>query len=58
MVIIYISLNKNVNEIIGFIHEVLPLYFNEGVKLLRRNMDKLSRILCDDINISFCPEEV
>lgn len=58
MIVTYISSNKNVNENIAFIYEVLLLYTNEDVKLLRRNLDKLSMIFSDDFNISFCPEEV
>ncbi|KAK0070696.1 hypothetical protein PV326_002177, partial [Microctonus aethiopoides] len=53
----YKSVNKEVTDVINFLHEALLAYTKEGLKLLKKRYDKLPLILGGDFNIQFDTDE-
>lgn len=53
MVIVYISPNRKIDDIIAFLHRRLLSYNHEGSMLLKENLDKLPLILAGDFNVNF-----
>jgi len=53
MVIVYISPNQKINDIIAFLHRRLLPYSHEGSMLLKDNLDKLPLLLAGDFNVNF-----
>lgn len=53
MVVVYISPNQKVTEIIKFLHRHLLVYSREGSRILRENLDELPMILAGDFNVNF-----
>lgn len=53
MVIVYISPNQKINDIIAFLHRRLLPYSHERLMLLKDNLDKLPLLLAGGFNINF-----
>lgn len=53
MVIVYISSNQKINDIIAFLHRRLLPYSHEGSMLLKDNLDKLPLLLAGDFSVKF-----
>jgi hypothetical protein len=58
MVIVYISPNQKINNIIAFLLRRLLPYSHEGSMLLKENLDKLPLILAGDFNVDFARENL
>ncbi|XP_025406736.1 uncharacterized protein LOC112680762 isoform X2 [Sipha flava] len=58
MVIVYISPNQKINDIIAFLHRRLLPYSHEGSMLLKDNLDKLPLLLAGDFNVNFARDNL
>jgi len=57
MIVVYISPNKSINDIISFLHERLFPYSHRGSIIFKTNKDKLPLILAGDFNVNFAKDE-
>ncbi|XP_044589254.1 uncharacterized protein LOC123268337 [Cotesia glomerata] len=57
MIVVYISPNKKINDIISFLHERLFPYSHRGSITFKTNKDKLPLILAGDFNVNFAKDE-
>lgn len=57
MVVVYISPNQKVTEIIKFLHRRLLIYSREGSRILGDNLDELPMILAGDFNVNFATND-
>lgn len=57
MVIVYISPNQKVTEVIKFLHRHLLIYSRAGSRILGENFDVLPLILAGDFNVNFATKD-
>lgn len=57
MVVVYVSPNQKIPEIIKFLHRFLLVYTRSGSRILLKNNDKLPLILAGDFNTNFSNNE-
>ncbi|XP_044588703.1 uncharacterized protein LOC123267880 [Cotesia glomerata] len=57
MIVVYISPDKKINDIISFLHERLFPYSHRGSITFKTNKDKLPLILAGDFNVNFAKDE-
>ncbi|KAK0179291.1 hypothetical protein PV327_005056 [Microctonus hyperodae] len=57
MVVVYISPNKKMNDIISYLHERLFSYSHRGAMIFKTNKHKLPLILAGDFNVNFSNDE-
>lgn len=57
MVVVYISPNKKINNIILFLHKKLFPYRHRGSMIIKNNKHELPLILTGDFNVNFLKDE-
>ena len=57
MVVVYISPNQKIKDIISFLHQHLLPYSRNGSRILQVSLDELPLIIAGDFNVNFVKDE-